>query len=895
MTFPVMLAAVLSLLLTFLLPAQSSVFTASATPSIPHPTPSYPSPHLTFSLSAHHRLVAPPPLSSRFSLLQASVADSNTTGCAAIDFSGLVTINGQGPFRLIIDTGSTTLAVASSACTSCESVTPTFTPSPGSQTNQGAAITAIYGGGTSWSGHTWQSSVALGDSRAVSVSIATIESNDRFINGANVCAISTMAKTFLNTSQGIIGFSYPSIALAGTGSWISAYVSSTGVSNEFSLQLCPLGGNVWVGGYDGAFLSGAFRYVPVISPYYYSVMLTDVAMIDQYGVESSTGYTQATFGPCASSVGSDCTILDSGTTLILVPQAAYSKLVSLIRADSYYQQVFDGVGVIDPLSQTSKCQPASSLPLLATLQAKLPKLQFTIANADGSSPQAFVINSIPGYLSLNYLNGQGDASDSAFYCMGLGVSNGPALLGYAFMNQWTVRHDLTNQRVGLATTANCGVPAPPLPSYHWVTGGWGACSASCGPGTQWREVDCVDQYGVKHADLLCAAIYLSGSPRPIDSQQCDIAACAALTPPTFTAVASSSATITPGSSYTVTFAYTGADPDSVVLFLSPIPGSTTTLPSYIARNATGVNGAGSFLFTAPSLASIPSGSYHLGAYADASTGADVFTSTNTVTIAQCSSGTCGADPCAATGLCSGHGECDVVSGAAVCTCMPGWAGPSCSAIVNNGIPWCSNGGSEDLSSPVCDCPSSFTGPQCEQPYANLSMTVTTQYSTLVSAGYNAVVLTRSATIDLAFALGLYPRQITVQSIGATGSGATELFFSVQAQSSPADLVARVQTLTGTSTSAVLLASGLATGRLSSFAVLSQPPTGSSSGSQSARAWLSQWWPYILGGVGGFFIVFFLLYCIAGGRCTECNGLRRQKGAKQEPMKNVGVSSNSVGV
>ena len=886
-----LLHVVLLFLLACASVARPAAFVTSPKPSSPIPPPLLPSPHLTFSLNAHHSHSPPPP--SRFHPLQSLVATSNMSGCASIDFSASVSINGQGPYRLIVDTGSTTLAVVSASCTSCDGATPTFIPNPTSQTNDGDQITATYGGGTGWTGYTWRSSVALGDSRAVSMQMATIDSNDGFINGASVCAVNGGAKVNLNTSQGIIGFAFPSVALPSTDSWVTDYVAATGISNEFTVQMCPAGGNVWVGGYDGAFVSGWWAYIPIISPYYYSVMLTDISVIDSSGSSVSTGYTQLDFGPCDAPT--DCVILDSGSTDLILPSDVRTRLVALIRRDAYYQSVFDSVGTTpDPLQQTTECASASGLPSLATLQARLPKLTLTFTDASLANPQTFTLNSIPGYLSLNF-----DESGNAYYCNGLGTTSGAAVLGYSFMNQFTVRHDLQNRRLGLAPTAQCGVAAPPLPSYQWVVGGWGECNAQCGGGWQWRQVDCSDQWGVKHADLACVAVYLA--PRPVDSQQCNTQACAASTPPTFLSLISPS-TFTPGQSVTVSFTYSGPDPDAVVLFLTP-SSSSPSLPSYITRNASAAGGAGSYTFSVPSSSTLPPATYTLGAYASTPySPSSAYTSGSTVTVASCTSGSCGADPCASgSARCNGVGECDVVSSVAVCTCMPGWTGSTCATNQNTGIPTCLNGGTLQGPPMSCSCPPSFMGPQCEQPYANLSATLSTP-SASVFTGANADAFSATFTTDLAFALGVFPHQVGVQSIVAAGGGGggTTVLFSVQAQGLASDLIARVNSLFPTPRA---LSLGLASASITSLSVLSLPPTPSSS-SQSARQFLSQYWPYILAGVGGFVLVFLVLYMYAGGRFQECRGRggRRggggggqdKKGGAGEGRRSSGVASPKVG-
>ena len=317
---------------------------------------------LTLPISAHHTVVTPNSqrAGSNHTFHPLQLAVSNLTGCAAIDFSASISIDGQGPFRLILDSGSTTLAVVSASCTNCEGATPVYTPTASASANDGAAVSSAYGGNTSWSGHSWRANVSLGGSAAVSLVIASIDSSDGFISRQDVCAINPQ-HTGLNASQGIMGFAFPSLAAAGTDSWIAAYVAASGVSNEFTLQMCPTGGNVWIGGYDPSFLSAPFTYIPIVKENYYNVLLTQMAVLpSRLGASAAPlPFNQSTYGPCSSSpYVADCTIVDSGTSEILLPAAAFEALITALRNDEYYQQYFSQA---DILSRAAARWPLTSV------------------------------------------------------------------------------------------------------------------------------------------------------------------------------------------------------------------------------------------------------------------------------------------------------------------------------------------------------------------------------------------------------------------------------------------------------------------------------------------------------------------------------------------------------
>jgi hypothetical protein len=94
-------------------------------------------------------------------------------GCPFGDFAVPVRINTTS-FQLLLDTGSSTLAVAGASCSNCQGVTPLWRPSPGSSINQSRKAISIYGDGSSWSADVWSDRVSLLSS-SVNMRIAVIQ------------------------------------------------------------------------------------------------------------------------------------------------------------------------------------------------------------------------------------------------------------------------------------------------------------------------------------------------------------------------------------------------------------------------------------------------------------------------------------------------------------------------------------------------------------------------------------------------------------------------------------------------------------------------------------------------------------------------------------------------
>lgn len=164
-------------------------------------------------------------LHSNFNLIPQTVSAAPLTGCSSVDFSAAVTLGGQGPFKLIIDTGSTTLAVASSLCTTCTGVTPLFTETAANLVGTANAVQSLYGTGTvGWTGSAYTETVSLGTPTATaSVIIAGINTQMAFFQTAG-CDVATAAG---NTNQGIMGFAYPALAVSPTQSFFSQWQAQT--------------------------------------------------------------------------------------------------------------------------------------------------------------------------------------------------------------------------------------------------------------------------------------------------------------------------------------------------------------------------------------------------------------------------------------------------------------------------------------------------------------------------------------------------------------------------------------------------------------------------------------------------------------------------------------------
>lgn len=96
-----------------------------------------------------------------------------------------------------------------------------------------------------------------------------------------------------------------------------------------------------------------------------------------------------------------------------------------------------------------------------------------------------------------------------------GTANDGAIADTATQYLWRC-----DGRNGGANSGQCAKNKPVTYSYAWVQGGFGACSAPCGGGTQTQAVTCRRNDGVSVADNLCAGA------KPATSRSCNTQVCA---------------------------------------------------------------------------------------------------------------------------------------------------------------------------------------------------------------------------------------------------------------------------------------------------------------------------------------------------------------------------------
>jgi hypothetical protein len=338
-----------------------------------------------------------------------------------------VTIGSQ-TFGLIVDSGSTTLGVAGSGCKGCAGagVSPLYTAGP-SATDVGLTTGETFGDGSSWSGTVFRDEVSLGTS-SVMLPLVAIATQHKFF-GAAACDFVAVPDAY----QGILGLGGAALAVPGTGSYLDTLESTSTLGDAFAVQLCGSGGHLWLGGYDPAFAAAAPVFTPTVgtSPFY-AVVLSDVLVGG-----ASLGIEAAVFGT---------TLVDIGTTALLLPDAAFSALATAVAAKPVFQQnfgaasFFDGASCILPPQGLTKAQ----------LDAMLPTLTLAFPSRTGTT----ITVELPA--TESYLLQQDDTEGNAYYCPGIERAGSlPTIIGANALHTVLTIFDRQHGEIGFAPQQGC--------------------------------------------------------------------------------------------------------------------------------------------------------------------------------------------------------------------------------------------------------------------------------------------------------------------------------------------------------------------------------------------------------------------------------------------------------
>jgi hypothetical protein len=348
------------------------------------------------------------------------------TACVPNVYSADMTIGGSQDFQLILDTGSTTLAVAALGCATCTAadVTTLYVPGP-TAVDDKVSATSMYGAidPSGWTGDIVEDWVGAGASPDMArVKLVAISQESQFLVGK--CGIE-------GTPAGVLGFATSAIETTGTDGFFDEVVAGGKVADVFATRFCPTGGTLWLGGYDPAFTTAPPVYTPMVPPGgWYTVALSSITVLGTTVPIPMGSYT--------------ATMLDTGSSGSSLPPTAFSTLTSAIAASPAFSGIF-GTAASSFLSG-SDCVALTQTK--AQLDEALPPLTLTFGS--GVSAQATATES---YL-LTYGGGEwcpsivSRAPDSDF----AGIA---AILGAPMLTSNVVVFDRANKRVGFAPHTAC--------------------------------------------------------------------------------------------------------------------------------------------------------------------------------------------------------------------------------------------------------------------------------------------------------------------------------------------------------------------------------------------------------------------------------------------------------
>jgi len=343
-----------------------------------------------------------------------------------------ITVGGTQTFDVVLDTGSTTLALAGAGCSNCTDVTPLYAPGATAM-DLHATSSSEYGDGTSWDAEDYSDQVAVTGDTAVTMKLADITSQNGFFRADE-------------PAEGILGFGSPQLAIVGTDSYIANRVAA-GLSGIFAVQICPENGTLWFGGADKTHEVSdeqytAFEPITDDQPFY----LINVTA-------GAIGGTSVNLSGMA--------VTDTGTTDILVPTAVANAMVSAITSSDGYKSIFGA----EPWP-TLECSLSTSSSR-NDIDAALPPLTITLNDLDGK-PFTLSLPATSSYL----------LQDGSTYCADIAGADidgaPPIILGDAFLRSFITVFDPTDSKIGFAPQQNCTFPtareAPPGPWTPYLHG-----------------------------------------------------------------------------------------------------------------------------------------------------------------------------------------------------------------------------------------------------------------------------------------------------------------------------------------------------------------------------------------------------------------------------------------
>lgn len=347
------------------------------------------------------------------------IGTGSLAGCAEIVYSVNVQIGNQ-TFELILDTGSSTTAVAAYPCDSCLT-NQKYTPGS-TAVDQDATASAVYGDGSGWAGEIFSDNTIITGIPLAAFKFVAIVDQSQFFVGVD-CYNDNIDES-VSLYDGILGMAYQRLLAPGTQSMIDRlYTTGVLTSNIFSVTMCGINqGEMSIGGLNTSLVrnTSLIYWTPITTTSYFYVAVSGITF-------GNAEVLTAGGSPLAF-------IVDTGTTQTYLPTTLYNTIVALLNGNNYWLAAFG--------SDYWNEQACASLPgggdiTVGTLNEFLPQLQIVF--------NGFILPLIP----MRSLVFSVEVEGGTCYAPGIADAEGGLnVIGFTTLNNYVTIFDLATAQIG---------------------------------------------------------------------------------------------------------------------------------------------------------------------------------------------------------------------------------------------------------------------------------------------------------------------------------------------------------------------------------------------------------------------------------------------------------------
>lgn len=335
---------------------------------------------------------------------------------------------GAQQMHLLIDTGSSTLAVSASGCASCAAAGVEAFYDPAHGTTQDVEVTASYDGGNmGWTGNVYRDMVEVPGLPPVALDLVAVHEQDG-IFGARRCDDDDDVPV-----DGILGLGPDSGAGSSTEPYLAALTDANNVPDMMAVHLCHAGGTLWFGGHAEDTVTTPMVETPLLDGFPYLVEVSALGLRDANG--------RTTEVPVSTDGTSALGALDTGGPNLIMPSVAYQVIASELA--TYPELVALGDDWWERKYVTSTRSPSD-------LDAALPALTVELGG-----DVALVLPATESYIAW-WDNGNGTYTYWKSFLNGADYGWGATIdLGNLPMFSYVVRVDRTAGLMGFASAVPC--------------------------------------------------------------------------------------------------------------------------------------------------------------------------------------------------------------------------------------------------------------------------------------------------------------------------------------------------------------------------------------------------------------------------------------------------------